>query len=47
VAPATGEGIPQSIKDGVTDGLMQGIVKSRQYRAVVGMGKWLVWELRQ
>jgi len=34
VVPATGEEIRQTIKDGVTEGLLEGIVKSRQYRPV-------------
>ena len=34
VVPASGEGIRQSIKDGVTEGLLEGIVKAGKYRPV-------------
>jgi len=34
VVPATGADISQSIKDGVTEGLLEGVVKSRQFRPV-------------
>jgi len=34
VVPATGEDLRQSIKDGVTEGLLEGVVNSGQYRPV-------------
>jgi len=34
VVPAQGYGIPQNIRDGVTEGLLEGVVNSGQFRAV-------------
>jgi len=34
VVPAQGYGIPQNIRDGITEGLLEGVVNSGQFRAV-------------